>query len=125
MQRVVERARHLLGGMGAVVRDTRTSTAFGTGLHPGGATHRAWRPVAAWAGTLVKADAPIVLVDDNEESIREARTRLARVGTENVAGYLAGGIFDWNHAGLELARLTYQNRLERGPPQRTPAPPDS
>ncbi len=33
-----------------------------------------------------------------------ARTRLARVGLENVAGFLSGGILAWHGAGLPLAR---------------------
>ena len=47
---------------------------------------------------------PIVLVAEDEERVGETRTRLARVGLENVAGYLAGGIRAWDEAGRPLAR---------------------
>jgi glyoxylase-like metal-dependent hydrolase (beta-lactamase superfamily II)/rhodanese-related sulfurtransferase len=109
---------------GAVVLDTRTSIAFGTGHIPGALHIGLGGQFASWAGTLIKADDPIVLVADNEESVREARTRLARVGMENVAGYLAGGILEWDRAGLELTTTEQiaveelAHRLaEPGPPQ--------
>jgi rhodanese-related sulfurtransferase len=41
------------------------------------------------------AQTPIVLVLEDERSLREAVTRLARVGLENVTGYLAGGFAAW------------------------------
>ena len=46
-----------------------------------------------WAGSLIPLTAVIVLVAESEEQVDEATTRLARVGIENVKGYLAGGIF--------------------------------
>ena len=45
-----------------------------------------------------------MLVAEDEERMAEARTRLARVGLENVAGYLAGGIRAWDEAKRPLAR---------------------
>jgi hydroxyacylglutathione hydrolase len=45
---------------------------------------------AAWAGSLLSHDAPIVVLsDDNEE---EAVMRLGRIGFDNVAGYLKDGM---------------------------------
>jgi len=57
---------------------------------------------ASWAGCLIQLTSPIVLVAESEEKVAEAQTRLARVGLENVKGYLAGGIYAWNQAGLEV-----------------------
>ena len=54
---------------------------------------------------MIPPDAPIILVAEEEERVREATTRLARVGVENVAGYLAGGVLAWNSAGLPLATV--------------------
>jgi rhodanese-related sulfurtransferase len=46
---------------------------------------------ATWAGSLLATDRPIVVIagDGGEE---EAVMRLGRIGLDNVAGYLAGGM---------------------------------
>jgi rhodanese-related sulfurtransferase len=56
---------------------------------------------AIWVGTILKPETPLVLVttDGKEE---EAVLRLARVGYENVKGYLAGGIAAWLAAGKQV-----------------------
>jgi len=41
-------------------------------------------------------------VAESNEKVEEAQLRLARVGLENVRGYLSGGIKAWENAGLEL-----------------------
>jgi rhodanese-related sulfurtransferase len=88
---------------GAVVLDTRPAAQFGAGHVPGSLQIGLSGQFASWAGALVPAGSPIVLVAEEEEQVREARTRLARVGIENVAGYLEGGILSWHEAGLPLA----------------------
>jgi rhodanese-related sulfurtransferase len=44
----------------------------------------------------------VVLVAEDEAAVRESRLRLARVGIENVAGYLGEGIFSWIRAGKSI-----------------------
>jgi len=46
-----------------------------------------------------------VLIAATPEQIREARLRLARVGIEDVPGYLDGGVQGWQDAGLTLQEL--------------------
>lgn len=46
---------------------------------------------ASWAGTLLDKDRPIVLIADPGTEL-EAATRLGRIGFDNVAGYLQGGM---------------------------------
>ena len=58
-----------------------------------------------WAGTLIPLTAPIAIVADSESQVAEAQMRIARVGIENVKGYLAGGVEEWVRAGLELATV--------------------
>jgi hydroxyacylglutathione hydrolase len=90
---------------GAVVLDVRDSASFGT-AHIAGAINIGLRgQYASWAGTLLAADAKLIVVADGEAESREAVMRLARVGLENVAGYLDGGIASWNAADLPLASL--------------------
>jgi len=89
---------------GAVVLDTRSSADYGAGHLPGSVHMGQSGQLASWAGALLSPDTPIVLVAEDEERVAEARTRLARVGIENVAGHLAGGVLQWDAAGRLLAR---------------------
>ena len=89
---------------GAVLLDTRGSAEYGAG-HVAGSLHIGLSgQFASWAGTLLAPQAPIVLVAEEPGQVEEARTRLARVGLENVAGFLGGGILEWDAAGRPLAR---------------------
>jgi len=87
---------------GHLVLDTRTSNHFGTGHVPGSLNLSLTGQFASWAGTLIKPDVPILIVAEDAETIRESRTRLARVGLENVTGYLKHGVLAWHEAGLPL-----------------------
>ncbi len=93
---------------GALVLDTRNAAEFGGGHVPGALHIGLSGQFASWAGTLVGLDLPMILVAADPEKLSEARMRLARVGMENVVGYLAsgeGGAFKfgmlaWQNAGL-------------------------
>ncbi len=43
-----------------------------------------------------------MLVTEDEDHVEEARIRLTRVGLENIAGYLAGGLLAWHDANLPV-----------------------
>ena len=88
---------------GAIVLDTRPAAQYGAGHVPGSLHVGLSGQFASWAGALVSPQAPIVLVSEEKEQVREAQTRLARVGLDNVAGYLDGGLLEWHRAGLPLA----------------------
>lgn len=87
---------------GFVLLDVRESAAFGTGHIAGSVNLGLKGNYATWSGSLMKPSDRLILVADGKEEIEEAVMRLARVGLENVAGYLDGGIVSWNAAGLEL-----------------------
>jgi hydroxyacylglutathione hydrolase len=88
---------------GAVLLDTRPAAQYGTGHVPGSVHIGLSGQFASWAGTLLAPDAPIILIAEDEERVAEARTRLARVGIENIAGSLSGGILAWHESGRPLA----------------------
>src|SRR5271157_5913360 len=75
---------------------------------------------ASWAGAVLGLAANPVLVAATPEQISEARVRLARIGIEDVAGYLQDGVAGWQQAGLLVAsvpQITPQElalRLSRG-----------
>src|SRR5262249_29620658 len=100
---------------GALVLDTRPSGQFG-GAHVPGAIHIGLSgQFASWAGRLVGLNQPIILVAEDHETMLEARVRLARVGMEQVEGYLEEGMAAWFREGLPVItvpQITVQD-LER------------
>jgi glyoxylase-like metal-dependent hydrolase (beta-lactamase superfamily II)/rhodanese-related sulfurtransferase len=88
---------------GTVILDTRPAAQYGTGHIPASLNIGLGGQFASWAGALVSPEKPIVLVTEDEDHVEEARTRLARVGLENVAGYLAGGLLAWHESELPVA----------------------
>ena len=91
---------------GALVLDVRDSAGFGTGHIHDSINIGLRGQYASWSGSLLRAEQPIVLVAESKEAAAEATMRLARVGFENVAGYLDGGIVAWSDAGLPVEQTT-------------------
>ncbi len=78
--------------------DTRNATDFTQAFIPGAISIGLEGRFAEWAGSLLPFNQPLVLVtapDKEEETV----IRLARVGFENVQGYLEGGMDAWINAG--------------------------
>jgi hydroxyacylglutathione hydrolase len=94
-----------LAAEGAQVLDVRPSGDFGAGHVPGSTNIGLGGQFASWSGTLLDPARPLVVVADDEARVREAVMRLARVGLENVVGYLGGGLPAWHRAGLPLAEV--------------------
>jgi rhodanese-related sulfurtransferase len=88
---------------GAYVIDTRSSLEFGAGHVPGSLHIGLSGQFASWAGTLLPADARLVLVAEDPDRAEEARMRLSRVGFDRVEGRLDGGIPAWVDSGRPLA----------------------
>ena len=88
-----------------IILDVRSAAEFGAGHLPGSLNIGLGGQFAIWAGTLIPLTAPIVIVSDSESQVEEAQMRLARVGIENVKGYLAGGVDEWQRSGFELATV--------------------
>jgi len=51
---------------------------------------------------LIPLNSAIVIIADTTEQVDESVVRLARVGIENVKGYLQGGVQSWRDAGLAI-----------------------
>lgn len=94
-----------LAAQGVVLLDVRNAAAFGAAHVPGSLNVGLAGQFASWTGTLVPGENRLVLIAEDESGAREAAMRLARVGLENVAGHLDGGIAAWHDAGLALASL--------------------
>lgn len=83
---------------GAVILDTRNAEKFTEGFIPGSVFIGLEGRFAEWAGSLLSFKDPILLVAD-QGTEEEALIRLARVGFENVEGFLKGGFEAWEQAG--------------------------
>jgi hydroxyacylglutathione hydrolase len=83
---------------GATLLDTRDPSEFEKGFIPGSINIGLNGSFAIWAATLIDIGTKLVLItDEGKES--ETALRLARVGFENVRGFLKGGITAWTAAG--------------------------
>ena len=94
-QQVLELQNHVL-------LDVRSAADFGASHVPGSVNIGLGGQFAMWAGCLIPLSASIVIIADTGAQIDESVVRLARVGIENVKGYLEGGVESWRDAGLPL-----------------------
>jgi hydroxyacylglutathione hydrolase len=91
---------------GEIALDVRAGEEFAAGHVPGSVNIALSGQFATWAGTVLGLKARPVLIAESEEQLAEARVRLARVGIEELDGFLDGGVSAWKAAGLPLATLS-------------------
>ena len=89
-----------------VLLDVRPADEFGAGHIPGSLNIGLGGQFAMWAGSLISNTAKVVLIAATNAQVDEAVVRLARVGLENVHGFLKGGVESWLHAGFPVAKIT-------------------
>jgi hydroxyacylglutathione hydrolase len=87
---------------GATIVDTRPAMQFAAAHVPGSIHIALTGQYASWAARILGLSAPVVIVGEDREHVCESQLRLARVGIENVSGYLANGVAGWVESGLEL-----------------------
>ena len=80
-----------LGKSGAQLLDVRDGIDFEGGHLKGALNIAVSGKYATWAGSMLAHDKPIVVIAE-EGGEQEAVMRLGRIGFDNVAGYLAGGM---------------------------------
>jgi hydroxyacylglutathione hydrolase len=91
-------------GQHANLLDVRPGEEFAAGHVPGAISIALSGQFASWAGGILGIRSNPVLIGDSDEQIEEARLRLARVGIEELRGYLAGGVAAWKKAGLPVTK---------------------
>lgn len=94
-------AESLAGG--AVAVDLRDKDAF-AGAHVASSLYVGHRP-STWGAWVVPYETPILLVARSPEHAEEAQVALARVGLDDVRGFLAGGLDGWAESGRPVARV--------------------
>jgi hydroxyacylglutathione hydrolase len=100
---------------GVIIVDTRPAMQFAVAHVPGSIHIALTGQFASWAARILGVDTRLVIVAEDLEHVRESQMRLARVGIENVAGYLADGVAGWIKSGIELdyiPQITVQDFIE-------------
>ena len=100
MPQSFDRLRH----DGALVLDCRSAEAFATHI-PGALNVGLSSSFATWAGTVLPADAAILLVLERPADLWEVCWQLLRIGYDLPKGWLAGGMMAWRTAGKELVHM--------------------
>ncbi len=108
----------------AQVVDTRAEVAFGAAHVPGALS--IWEGgLPSFAGWFVTYDRPVLLVTEGNDVSRTVG-HLARMGYDNVAGFLAGGMLAWHKAGMASERIEtiivqdLCHRLDQSSPSQEP-----
>lgn len=105
---------------GALVLDTRDPDSFEKGFIKGAMNIGLGGQYAIWLGTLIDINQKLVIVaDEGKES--DSVLRAARVGFENIKGFLKGGIAAWTSAGNSVEKIQsitpqeFADRVKAGP----------
>jgi hydroxyacylglutathione hydrolase len=99
-----------------IALDVRPGDEFAEAHVPGSVNIPLSGQFASWAGAVLGLSSRPVLIASTADQVSEARVRLARVGIEELAGYLQDGLAGWNATGFEVAhtpQITAQELNER------------
>jgi hydroxyacylglutathione hydrolase len=88
----------------AQILDTRMELEFGA-AHLSGAQSIWLDGLASFAGWFLSYDKPILLVTQTNDPEKEVSI-LIRLGFDNIAGYLAGGMLNWHMSGRESESIS-------------------
>ncbi|HEY0976368.1 MAG TPA: MBL fold metallo-hydrolase [Flavobacteriales bacterium] len=105
----------------ALVLDTRAPQTFKDGFVPRSINIGIKGDFAPWVGSMIPDVKHPLLIVAEEGAEEEVLTRLARVGYDNVLGFLQGGIGAWKAAGKEVDSIEsipaaeFAERLAKGP----------
>jgi hydroxyacylglutathione hydrolase len=91
--------------VGAQVVDARPLADFGAGHVPGSVSIPLRPAFATWLGWLVDAERPIVVVRNADQDPAEIVWQARKIGYDQLAGELDGGLGAWRAAGLETGSI--------------------
>jgi rhodanese-related sulfurtransferase len=97
--------------LGAIVLDVRDPDEYGPKHIPGSINIGLNGQFASWCGTLLSSSDRIIVAADDEREAGEAVMRLARVGLENVIGYILVG--DWESNLDTIEQLSVSQLRDR------------
>jgi glyoxylase-like metal-dependent hydrolase (beta-lactamase superfamily II)/rhodanese-related sulfurtransferase len=91
---------------GAELIDVRPIDEYAVGHVPSALSIELRPAFASWLGWLVPDGRPLVFVLNGDQDRHDLVRQALKVGYENLAGELAGGMTAWRAAGLQEARTT-------------------
>lgn len=97
---------------GAIAIDVRDALYFGASHVPASLNIGLGGQFASWAGTLLSFDDRLLVIADDETTANEALMRLARVGLENVIGWIA--FSEWPFETRALGQITPTQLRDEG-----------
>ena len=100
---------------GAAVIDTRSAPFFGAGHFPGSLNiGLSSNLFSTWVGFLVPFGKPVALVVGSADGAQQARLELARIGYDNVPGYLEADLLTQTRQLSQLGVEELHFALKRG-----------
>lgn len=88
-----------------IVLDTREFEAFGGAHIPDSMNIPLRQEFPIWAGSMLDSNQRILLVPSERGEIECVSRHLARIGIDNVGGYLRRGFRHWAEAGFVFHKL--------------------
>ena len=96
--------RHLLAGGGQLI-DVRPVEAFAAAHITGSLSISLRDAFATWLGWVAPPDRPLIIVRDADQDLDEVVWQAAKVGYDNLAGELAGGLDAALGAGMTIGSI--------------------
>ncbi len=90
---------------GALLLDARPAAMSAAGHIPGAVSVGLGPDFAIWAGWLTPYEREVVLILGDDAQYADVRTELRRIGIDDVAGYLTGGMSAWQAAGKPVEAM--------------------
>jgi hydroxyacylglutathione hydrolase len=90
---------------GAQLVDVRPVPEFATAHIPGALSIPLRPAFVSWLGWLVEPDLPVILIRDRDQDPDEITWPAAKIGYDNLAGELAGGIDAWTATGRPTSSI--------------------
>ncbi|MGE0491117.1 MAG: rhodanese-like domain-containing protein [Vulcanimicrobiota bacterium] len=100
-----EEFQALMRQEGTVILDTRSMLAFGGGHIPAALNIPLLPQFVSWAGQMIDPQSKLLLVVENVRDLLTLREHLFRIGLDNLAGYLHGGMASWQEQARPLASV--------------------
>jgi glyoxylase-like metal-dependent hydrolase (beta-lactamase superfamily II)/rhodanese-related sulfurtransferase len=94
-----------LRASGAVVVDVRPVSDFSDAHIPGAVSIPLRPQFATWLGWLVPPDTPLIVVRNEDQDPEEVVWQAHKVGYDDLAGELAGGLKAWHEAGAAVRSI--------------------
>lgn len=102
---------------GAQLVDVRPVHDFGEAHVPGSVSNELRDAFATWLGWVVDPDRPVVVVRNDDQDPDQVLWQALKIGYDDLAGELAGGMTAWRQTGRETRSIPVLDAAEADPEQ--------